>query len=105
VSFWFDHTQPSPIVAYDFDRTSFHGFLAKRLLLLRGGRLLKHIGVAAEAASALNDLISQKEPEVSPANDLISEREPEVSPAIKMRGFSKLVTWLLFRANYFEKGF
>src|SRR5258708_19556316 len=34
------------IVADGFDRTSFHGFLAKRLLL-RGGRLLKHIGLAA----------------------------------------------------------
>jgi hypothetical protein len=34
------------IVADGFDRTSFHGFLAKRLLLRRG-RLLKHIGVAA----------------------------------------------------------
>src|SRR6516162_6671844 len=30
------------IVADGFNRTSFHGFLAKRLLL-RGGRLLKHI--------------------------------------------------------------
>jgi hypothetical protein len=38
------------IVADGFDRTSFHGFLAKRLLL-RGGRLLKHIGVAAVVAA------------------------------------------------------
>src|SRR5260370_24489146 len=38
------------IVADGFDRTSFHGFLAK-LLLLRGGRLLKHIGVAAVVAA------------------------------------------------------
>jgi hypothetical protein len=38
-------------------------------------------------------------------NDLISEKEPEVSPAINMPGFSKLVTWLLFRENHFEKGF
>src|SRR4029077_2590954 len=38
------------IVADGFDRTSFHGFLAKRLLL-RGGRLLKHIGVAAIVAA------------------------------------------------------
>ena len=37
-------------VADGFDRTSFHGFLAKRLLL-RGGRLLKHIGVAAVVAA------------------------------------------------------
>ena len=34
------------IVADGLDRTSFHGFLAKRLLFRRG-RLLKHIGVAA----------------------------------------------------------
>ena len=40
----------SDIVADGFDRTSFHGFLAKRLLL-RGGRLLKHIGVAAVVAA------------------------------------------------------
>src|SRR5258708_24479634 len=33
------------IVADGFDRTSSHGFLAKRLLL-RAGRLLKHIVVA-----------------------------------------------------------
>jgi len=38
------------IVADGFDRASFHGFLAKRLLL-RGGRLLKHIGVAAIVAA------------------------------------------------------
>src|SRR6202030_399304 len=38
------------IVADGFNRTSFHGFLAKRLLL-RGGRLLKHIGVAAVVAA------------------------------------------------------
>ena len=38
------------IVADGFDRTSFHGFLAKRVLL-RGGRLLKHIGVAAVVAA------------------------------------------------------
>jgi hypothetical protein len=38
------------IVADGFDRTSFHGFLAKGLLL-RGGRLLKHIGVAAVVAA------------------------------------------------------
>ena len=38
------------IVADGFDRTSFHGFLAKRRLL-RGGRLLKHIGVAAVVAA------------------------------------------------------
>ena len=38
------------IVANGFNRTSFHGFLAKRLLL-RGGRLLKHIGVAAVVAA------------------------------------------------------
>src|SRR6266404_9746797 len=38
------------IVADGFDRTSCHGFLAKRLLL-RGGRLLKHIGVAAVVAA------------------------------------------------------
>ena len=38
------------IVADGFDRTSFHGFLANRLLL-RGGRLLKHIGVAAVVAA------------------------------------------------------
>src|SRR5207245_9046714 len=37
-------------VADGFDRTSFHGFLTKRLLL-RGGRLLKHIGVAAVVAA------------------------------------------------------
>src|SRR6266403_4655874 len=37
-------------VADGFDRTSFHGFLAKHLLL-RGGRLLKHIGVAAVVAA------------------------------------------------------
>src|ERR1700732_2652736 len=37
---------PSASVADGFDRTSFHGFLAKRLPLRRG-RLLKHIGVAA----------------------------------------------------------
>src|SRR6202022_4550187 len=38
------------IVADGVDRTSFHGFLAKRLLL-RGGRLLKHIGLAAVVAA------------------------------------------------------
>src|ERR1700756_2415430 len=38
------------IVADGFDWTSFHGFLAKRLLL-RGGRLLKYIGVAAVVAA------------------------------------------------------
>src|SRR5215472_11690186 len=38
------------IVADGFDRTSFHGFFAKRLLL-RGGRLLKHVGVAALVAA------------------------------------------------------
>src|SRR6201997_4786421 len=38
------------IVANGFDRTSSHGFLAKRFLL-RGGRLLKHIGVAAVVAA------------------------------------------------------
>src|SRR6266436_3865924 len=38
------------IVADGFDRTSFHGLLAKRLLL-RGGRLLKYIGVAAVVAA------------------------------------------------------
>src|SRR4029077_8870107 len=38
------------IVADGFNRTSFHGFLTKRLLL-RGGRLLKHIGVAAVVAA------------------------------------------------------
>src|ERR1700682_4613951 len=38
------------IVADGFNRTSFHGFLAKGLLL-RGGRLLKHIGVAAVVAA------------------------------------------------------
>src|ERR1700756_2397456 len=38
------------IVADGFDRTSFHGVLAKRLLLW-GGRLLKHIGVAAVVAA------------------------------------------------------
>jgi hypothetical protein len=38
------------IVADGFDRTSCHGFLAKGLLL-RGGRLLKHIGVAAIVAA------------------------------------------------------
>src|SRR6266850_8332931 len=38
------------IVADGFNRTSFHGFLAKRLLL-RGGRLLKHIGIAAVVAA------------------------------------------------------
>src|SRR6516165_2712736 len=38
------------IVADGFNRTSFHGFLAKRLLL-RGGRLLKHIGVAPVVAA------------------------------------------------------
>ena len=38
------------IVADGFNRTSFHGFLAKRLLL-RGGRLLKHIGVTAVVAT------------------------------------------------------
>src|SRR5260221_13778880 len=38
------------IVADCFDRTSFHGFLAKRLLL-RGGRLFKHIGVTAAVAA------------------------------------------------------
>src|SRR3982074_1112018 len=38
------------IVADCFNRTSFHGFLTKRLLL-RGGRLLKHIGVAALVAA------------------------------------------------------
>ena len=38
------------IVADGFDRTSFHRFLAKRFLL-RGGRLLKHIGVAAVVAA------------------------------------------------------
>jgi hypothetical protein len=43
---WFDHNLAFAIVADSFDRTSFHGFLATRLLLRRG-RLLKHIGVAA----------------------------------------------------------
>src|SRR5260370_31249134 len=38
------------IVADGFDRTSFHGFLAKRLLL-RGGRLLTHIGVHSVVAA------------------------------------------------------
>src|SRR5258708_36017734 len=38
------------VVTDGFDRRSFHGFLAKRLLL-RGGRLLKHIGVAAVVAA------------------------------------------------------
>ena len=38
------------IVADGFNRTSFHGFLAKRLLL-RARRLLKHIGVAAVGAA------------------------------------------------------
>src|SRR6202165_3824181 len=38
------------IVADGFNRTSFHGFLAKGLLL-RGGRWLKHIGVAAVVAT------------------------------------------------------
>jgi hypothetical protein len=38
------------IVADGFNRTSFHGFLAKRVLL-RGGRLLKHLGVAAVGAA------------------------------------------------------
>ena len=38
------------IVSDGFNRTSFHGFLAKRLLL-RGCRLLKHIGVAAVVAA------------------------------------------------------
>jgi hypothetical protein len=38
------------VVADGFNRTSFHGFLAKRLLL-RGGRLLKHIRVAAVVAA------------------------------------------------------
>src|SRR5712671_348512 len=38
------------IIADGFDRTSCHGFLAKRLLL-RGGRLLKHIGVATVVAA------------------------------------------------------
>src|SRR5260370_37508043 len=38
------------IIADGFDRTSCHGFLAKRLLL-RGGRLLKHIVVAAVVAA------------------------------------------------------
>src|ERR1700747_2419137 len=38
------------IVADGFDWTSLHSFLAKRLLL-RGGRLLKHIGVAAVVAA------------------------------------------------------
>ena len=38
------------IVADSFDRTSCHGFLAKRFLL-RGGRLLKYIGVATIVAT------------------------------------------------------
>src|SRR5258708_8539236 len=38
------------VVTDGFDRTSFHGFLAQRLLLRRG-RLLKHIGVAAVVAA------------------------------------------------------
>jgi len=46
---WFDVAMDQ-ILLVGFDRTSFHGFLAKRLLL-RGGRLLKHIGVAAVVAA------------------------------------------------------
>jgi hypothetical protein len=38
------------IVADGFNRTSFHGFIVKRLLLW-GCRLLKHIGVAAVVAA------------------------------------------------------
>src|SRR6266403_5435430 len=47
------------IVADGFDWTSFHGFLAKRLLL-RGGRLLQRIGVAGSgfpAQVAVNALV------------------------------------------------
>jgi hypothetical protein len=47
---WFDHTLAFAIVADGFDWTSLHGFLAK-CLLLRGDRLLKHIGVAAVVAA------------------------------------------------------
>jgi hypothetical protein len=42
------------IVADGFNLTSFHGFLAKRLLL-RGSRLLKHIGVAAVVQAGFDD--------------------------------------------------
>ena len=45
------------IVADGFDRTSFHGFLAKRLLF-PGGRLLKHIGVAAATANEVAKRLS-----------------------------------------------
>jgi hypothetical protein len=47
---WFDHTLAFAIVADGFDWTSFHGFLAK-CLLLRGDRLPKHVGVAGAVAA------------------------------------------------------
>src|SRR5260370_15736831 len=56
------------IVADGFDRTSFHGFLAKRLLL-RGGRLLKHIGVPASPASP--EISGCGFPAQVPANELV----------------------------------